>query len=250
MSWYCYAVAESAAENPAAGISGLRDRPVSAVSGAGLTALVSPVPDEEFGEAALQENLENLPWLEEIARAHNAVVDEASRRTGVLPLRMATIYRDEHRVREMLDDHAAQFSEALRRVRDHAEWGVKVFASLGGSPAPETPAEAPADGRSYLRQRLRQRQTRDARTNEVVGVAERIERELAELSADVHRHRNQDPALTGRADSNILNLACLVPDTGRERFLAELARLRQSGAAGIEVEVTGPWAPYSFAGIS
>lgn len=250
MSWYCYAVAEFSAENPVEGITGLRARPVSAISGAGLTALASPVPDEEFDEATLQENLENLPWLEEIARAHNAVVDEASRRTGVLPLRMATIYRDEQRVREMLAEHSTEFSEALRRVRDHAEWGVKVFASLGGSTAPETPAESPADGRSYLRQRLRQRQARDTRTNEAVSIAERIEGELSRLSADVHRHRNQDPALTGRSDSNILNLACLVPDTDREQFLARLAQLRHSDAAGIEVEVTGPWAPYSFAGIS
>ncbi|EFL09415.1 MULTISPECIES: GvpL/GvpF family gas vesicle protein [Actinomycetes] len=248
MSWYCYAVAEFAADNPVCGLAGLRGSPVSAVSGTGLTALASPVPDEEFSESALQENLENLPWLEEIARAHNAVVAEASRRTCVLPLRMATIYRDEDRVREMLAEHSAQFSAALRRVRDHAEWGVKVFASL--SPREEAPAESPADGRSYLRQRLRQRQTRDARTNEAVEVAERIERELAQLSADIHRHRVQDPALTGRADRNILNLACLVPDTGRDRFLSQLAELRHSDVAGIEVEVTGPWAPYSFAGIS
>ncbi|WP_162834698.1 GvpL/GvpF family gas vesicle protein [Amycolatopsis circi] len=250
MSWYCYAVAEFAEENPVAGMTGLRDRPVSAISGTGLTALVSPVPEEEFDESALQANLEHLPWLEEIARAHNAVVDEASRRTGVLPLRMATIYRDEHRVREMLAEHSAQFSAALNRVRDHAEWGVKVFASIRDSGAPETPAEPPADGRSYLRQRLRQRQARDARTDEAASVAERIERELTQLSADIHRHRNQDPALTGRTDRNVLNLACLVPNTGREQFLAQIARLRQSEAAGIEVEVTGPWAPYSFAGIS
>lgn len=244
MSWYCYAVTEFAAENPAEGIAGLREQPVSAISEAGLTALASPAPDEGFDEASLQ----HLPWLEEIARAHNAVVDEASRRTSVLPLRMATIYRDEDRVREMLAEHSAQFSEALRRVRDHAEWGVKVFASLRA--AEEPAAESPADGRSYLRQRLRQRQARDTRTNEALAVAERIERELAELSADLHRHRTQDPALTGRADRNILNLACLVPDAGRERFLERLADLRQSEVAGVEVEVTGPWAPYSFAGIS
>lgn len=244
MSWYCYAVAEFAPGNPAEGLTGLRDRPVSAISEAGLTALVSPVPDEEFGETVLQANLERLPWLEEIARAHNAVVDEASRRAGVLPLRMATIYRDQHRVREMLAEHSAHFAEALRRVRDHAEWGVKVFASLGSS----AEEEEPADGRSYLRQRLRQRKARDARTDEAAGVAERIERELAQLSAEIHRHRNQDPALTGREDSNILNLACLVPDSSRERFLARIEELPE--AAGIVVEVTGPWAPYSFAGIS
>ncbi|GAA1031381.1 MULTISPECIES: GvpL/GvpF family gas vesicle protein [Amycolatopsis] len=246
MSWYCYAVAEFAPENPAKGVTGLRACPVSALSAAGLTALVSPVPDEEFDDTVLQANLEHLPWLEEIARAHHAVVDEASRRTGVLPLRMATIYRDEHRVREMLAEHSAKFIEALRRVRNHAEWGVKVFAALRNAPE----EEEPADGRSYLRQRIRQRKARDAGTDEAIGVAERIERELRQLSAEIHRHRNQDPALTGRADRNILNLACLVPDTSRDRFLARIEQLRQPAEAGIVVEVTGPWAPYSFAGIS
>lgn len=148
MSWYCYAVAESAAENAAEGITGLRDRPVSVISGAGLTALASPVPDEEFDENALQENLENLPWLEEIARAHNAVVDEASRRAGVLPLRLATIYRDENRVREMLAEHSAQFSAALQRVRDHAEWGSRSSprSAKQETPPKHLPTDVPICG--------------------------------------------------------------------------------------------------------
>ncbi|MBB4686243.1 GvpL/GvpF family gas vesicle protein [Amycolatopsis jiangsuensis] len=244
MSWYCYAVTDLAPDGLLDGVTGLRGHPVGTLSGAGLTVVVSRVPDEDFSETTLQHKLENLAWLEEVARAHNDVVNEASRRASVLPLRLATIYHDEDRVRDMLDTHATQLSAALQRTRGSSEWGVKVFAPHPDS-ASEPPAEVPSDGRSYLRQRLRQRQARDTRTRDAADVAESVERELARIAVHLHRHRNQDAALSGRAGSNVLNLACLVPHEDRDRFLARARQLPD--APGFDVEVTGPWAPYSFA---
>ncbi len=48
------------------------------------------------------------------------------------------------------------------------------------------------------------------------------------------------------AGENVFNDAFLVPRGRGEAFRAEAARAGQ-GLAGIRVEVTGPWAPYSFA---
>lgn len=44
----------------------------------------------------------------------------------------------------------------------------------------------------------------------------------------------------------MFNDAFLVPRGRGEAFRTEVARVGQ-GLAGIRVEVTGPWAPYSFA---
>ena len=63
-----------------------------ALTCSGLTALVSNVSLAEFGEAALRESLENLAWLDEVARLHHYVIDAAARLFPLLPVRLATVY--------------------------------------------------------------------------------------------------------------------------------------------------------------
>ncbi|NSC23827.1 hypothetical protein FM076_22790, partial [Streptomyces albus subsp. chlorinus] len=58
--------------------------------------------------------------------------------------------------------------------------------------------------------------------------------------------RAHDPALSGRGPQ-LLNAAYLVAE-GREAEVREaVRRLRESpGCRAVEVELTGPWVPYSF----
>ena len=69
---------------------------------------------------------------------------------------------------------------------------------------------------------------------------------IASRYASQHvRHPVQRGALTGPAE-NVLNDAYLVPDSYAEPFRAAIEEA-VGGFTGIRVEVTGPWAPYSFA---
>lgn len=126
--------------------SGVDGHGVRLVAAGGLVALVSAVPEAAFDEAALQRRLEDLDLLEELARAHHAVVDAAFARAVVLPFRLATVYRDEDRVAEVLGGHRERFTELLGWLDGHVELGVKVHAdpesaaSLAG-PRPRSPAE-------------------------------------------------------------------------------------------------------------
>jgi len=63
------------------------------------------------------------------------------------------------------------------------------------------------------------------------------------LAADSRVYPLQDPRLTGRREEMILNVAYLVDEAGA----AALAQ-RVDAATGNELrlELTGPWAPYSF----
>src|SRR5580700_10883097 len=58
----------------------------------GMVALVSDVSLAEFGETALRENLNDLDWLDEVAREHHYVIDAAARLFPLLPVRLATVY--------------------------------------------------------------------------------------------------------------------------------------------------------------
>src|SRR5258707_13136802 len=53
------------------GLAGVAGAPVRLVDADGLTAVVSDVTLEDFGEGALRRNLEDMAWLEAVARAHH-----------------------------------------------------------------------------------------------------------------------------------------------------------------------------------
>ncbi|MEV5342252.1 GvpL/GvpF family gas vesicle protein [Streptomyces sp. NPDC052676] len=250
---YAYAVVRSSATAAPAALSGVRGvagAPVTLVRAGPVAAAVSPVPADEFSETALTARLEDLDWLEATARAHHVVVDALAAHTTVLPLRLATVYRDDARVERMLNARERDFTSLLDRLDGHLEWGVKVYAEADPAPPPEqdAPAGEPGSGRAYLRRRRQQYRTRE----DVWRAAEEAARRTAELArglaVDRARHRPQQgdlAAVPGRHVANVANDAYLVP-----RHLAEEFRERMRHAAddlpGVRVEVTGPWAPYSF----
>uniref|UniRef100_UPI001FC8FDBF GvpL/GvpF family gas vesicle protein n=1 Tax=Streptomyces rhizosphaericus TaxID=114699 RepID=UPI001FC8FDBF len=127
---YAYAVLRPTPEaaQAVATLRGVADEQVGLVETDDLAAAVGPVPAEEFEEGALRAGLEELPRLEALARGHHGVVAGLAPLGAVLPLRLATVYRDEDRVRRVLQERRDQFLPLLERLAGHVEWGVKVYA--------------------------------------------------------------------------------------------------------------------------
>ena len=108
-----------------------RDQRVFLLEGNELAAIVSSVSLEEFGEEQLRENLNEVAWLEDKARAHESVLEDLIASATVVPTRLCTIFRDEKQVREMMAREGPALVEALDRLEGKSEWGVKVFAEPG-----------------------------------------------------------------------------------------------------------------------
>src|SRR5207237_5682658 len=102
--------------------------PAMLIEHGGLAAIASRVSLSEFGEEQLHENLNDVRWLEDKARAHEDVLDAALQLATVVPMRLCTIYSSEEQVREMLDRERALLLDALERLEGKAEWGVKLIA--------------------------------------------------------------------------------------------------------------------------
>ncbi|MFY0512939.1 GvpL/GvpF family gas vesicle protein [Streptomyces anulatus] len=248
---YVYAVGREvpALDGLAARLPGVDGRPLRSVGGGGLCALVSPVPADTFSEQGLTAQMEDLDRLEAVARAHHAVVDAAFAETSVLPMRLATVYLDDTRVADMLVRQRSEFQELLGRLEGHVELGVKVYAdprtAAATAPVSATPSGGGA-GRAYLRQR--QAQQRDSQ--DVYRAASELAARAARLAEGVAAsravHRPQQGQLAVRAGVNVANEAYLVPREHAARLHRAFSALAE-GAPGVSIEVTGPWAPYSFA---
>src|SRR5215210_5041872 len=128
---YVYCVGESAtlapvfeAELPEA----IEDEyKLEAVEAAGLSAVVSAVPLDVYGEGALAERLSDATWTATRALRHERVAEHFARRAAVVPLRFGAIYLRREGVAAVLEGRAAQFREVLARLGGREEWGVNVY---------------------------------------------------------------------------------------------------------------------------
>jgi len=248
---YVYAVGRDtpALHGLASRLPGVDGRPLRPVGGGGLCALVSAVPADTFSERGLTAQMEDLDRLEAVARAHHAVVDAAFAEASVLPMRLATVYLDDARVADMLVRQRAEFQELLGRLEGQVELGVKVYADPRAAAPPEPPAGAPegaGSGRAYLRQRRAQQHSSQDAYRAASALAARAAQVAENLATSRAVHRPQPGQLASRPGVNVANEAYLVPREHTARLRQELSALAD-GAPGVSVEVTGPWAPYSFA---
>jgi hypothetical protein len=246
---------------PPASLAGVGGARVEVVGAGDLAAVVSEVPLDEFGDEALRANLNELPWLEATARAHETVVDAALAAATVVPMRLCTIFRDRAAVEDMLDRERESLAAALHRLRGSREWGVKVVADSRAAAAAGAESERVRDlrraldgmgeGAGYLASRRLER----AATEEADAQLERWTHEahaaLSEVALDSRANPPTSRELADYEGDMVLNGAYLVPDARAEEFRALVddlaARHRDHG---LRFELSGPWPAYNFSALA
>ena len=256
--YYVYGVAREEEAQLPEGVAGVdpSDSP-TLIEQAGLAAIVSRVSLAEFGEAQLHENLNDVDWLEDKARAHERVLDEALARMTVVPMRLCTIYRSASQVREMLSREHEVLVDALRRLKGKTEWGVKLLAdpqALEQAAAREAEARlredddsASSTGAAYMREKAREARVREAADQIAETWAQGAHERLAEAASEALLNPLQNPEVSGHAGEMLLNGVYLVDDEDEDRFRRVVDELSEEySRVSVKVELTGPWPPYNF----
>ncbi|MEU7722561.1 GvpL/GvpF family gas vesicle protein [Streptomyces tibetensis] len=243
---YVYAVCRPFGTPLQAQLTGVAGDPPRALTHHGLVAVVSHVPERDFAEEPLRRHLEDLDWLTETARAHQGVIDALTTVTTPLPLRLGTVFHDDSGVRTMMEAREEDFRRTLDRLEGRVEWGVKVYAESEPQESAPPPQKA-ASGRDYLRQRRMQTRSHEEMWQKAEVFSTRLHEELSAFAEDSRMHPPQNPALSKATGRNVLNAAYLVPRAHSEEFV-ELVDRTKGEVPGMRIELTGPWAAYSFAG--
>ncbi len=250
---WLYAVVHGLDQDRLGGVRGVGDEPVRTVAEGDLVAVVGTVDLREFGEEPLRQHLEDLAWLETVARTHHRVIDTVAAAGPTVPIQLATVYRDDARIGALLAERRADFTDALRRVAGHTEWGVKAFGDPDAfSAAPEsadTAAATGGPGTAYLQRRRAQRSARENALQRASALAEEIHRTLGDLATAARSHPARDTRLAGEQAWMVLNASYLVDDARTDEFNAAVERLA-SEHPDLRLAVSGPWPPYSFADAS
>ncbi|MCT9009218.1 GvpL/GvpF family gas vesicle protein [Streptomyces rhizosphaerihabitans] len=254
---YVFAVCRKPDLSAVVGLPGVTDQAsVSSLSLGALTAIVQTVRASDFTDEVWQARLSDQRELERYARAHHDVVAAVAARCPTVPLPMATLYHGEERAREALAKEADRFDAALKRIAHHAEWGVKVFVP----PCPQdetvptpvrhvTPTErsrpAPGAGLAYLNRKRGAQERRERIQDEALRTAEAVDTEVRGLATASRRLRpHAQPS--GEHRVQVLNATYLVSARRAEELAVLTRTLRER--TGVDIELSGPWVPYSFVG--
>ncbi len=250
---YLYAVSRGLRSEDVQDVAGLRDGELRIVDDAGLSAVVSDVDLDEFGDEGLRRNLEDLSWLEQVARVHDGVIQAVADRGVVAPMRLATVFLSDASVGERLRERGQALRRALDRVDGRMEWSVKVYISTDqASPAA---GEDAAEGRrsgdggagtAYLMRRRREMTRHEDALEAAAALGDSVHTELAGEVVASRRLPPQDRRLTGHEGTMVLNGAYLVDGSRAEDWRATVGRMVEDHP-GARIELQGPWPPYSFA---
>ncbi|WP_093772102.1 GvpL/GvpF family gas vesicle protein [Streptomyces sp. yr375] len=218
---YVYAVCRPLGAPLQADLSGVAGDPPRLLTHHGLIAVVSHVPERDFAQEPLRARLADLDWRTETARAHQQVIDALTAVTTPLPLRPATVFQDDSGVRVMMEEREDDFRDTLDRLAGRVEWGVKV---------------------SYA-------ETETVTATEAWEVEQRAARFAERLHTRLVAHADdaclRPPPPQSAQERNVLDAAYLVPRASSEEFVEIVDRAMEE-EAGMRVELTGPWAAYSF----
>jgi hypothetical protein len=260
-AFYVYCIAEigAAVELPADSLPAAieDDSKLEWVSVSALAALVSRVPRESYSEESLAEHLTDATWTAIRAMRHETVVEYVAKRTSVVPLRFGTIYLERHGIEQMLAEKSRELEEIIEHLRGREEWGVNVWcdrAVLMSSITSVSPvlrdlverAEQAPPGQSYLMQKKIEALKVDEARAVVNRIVEQVEEKLREQSDDARRLRILKVETTEHGELKA-KFAFLVKRSEFEGFRDAAERLAQENqAAGVRLELTGPWPVYNF----
>jgi hypothetical protein len=247
---YCVA---NAADAPRIELPGVSDG-VEWIEHAGLAAAVSRVSAHEFGEDVLPESLNDLAWLERVARAHEAVLERVGDETTIVPLRLCTIFADADGVRRMVEDHKPTLLRALSRLRGRQEWAVKLLVDrdkLEAACGVDEGTESAGSGTAYLLGRRTERDRRAAADRLARELAEDVHARIQDFAIDAVVNPPQRRELSGHVGEMLLNGAYLVERSSAGELSELAAQLEQRHeAVGVRIEVSGPLPPFNFASLA
>lgn len=250
-AWYVYGVVRNQEAPSPAELAGADDRrSLAAVTEGALAAVISRVPAGEFAEDELRARLNDMDWLETVARDHERVLDSICRRTTVIPMRLCTVYKTEVGVREMLLREADSLLEALEHLDGKTEWGVKLFFERRRASRSATQEQASGEslsGSAYMDGRRRERDRGRQLDERVEAVVAEIHERLDLLSEESTLNPPQRPEVSAHPGEMVLNGAYLLERQNESPFHEEAIALRSRFAGiGIELVLTGPWPAYNF----
>lgn len=213
----------------------------------GLWLVVADAPLNRYGGETINQKLSDLDWVSRAAIAHEAVVESFIGQRALLPMKLFTIFTTDDRALEQVRGDRRRVDAMVKRVANHAEWGVRVTLDRSSRRPPKKKAKPglKTSGAGYLSQKKAQR---DAAVELAEHARETVAQLYDRLGARSRLARRRGASeLPIEGGPLLIDAAFLVPRSRVTSFRALVTReARRLGRLGYHVTLSGPWPPYTF----
>jgi hypothetical protein len=236
MSVYVYAITKAAHPLDLDDVKGVGEEPAAlrAVSGSGLSAVVSEAP-------------EVLSVSRRDVEAHHEVQEQLWTDGAILPLGFGFVAEDESAVEALLQERAEAYSRRLDELAGRAEFNVKGVADedtllraiLEESPQARELNAAIREGGGTYEDRL-------ALGELVAQEVQGRQQAMGEEALAALRPYALAEQLSPASQQYFVNASFLVDDERSEEFAEAGGELAEALGEGVELRLRGPLPPYSF----
>lgn len=225
-----------------------------------IEAVITEVSRKEFDPKKIKSKLEDLKWAEEKIRNHEGVIEKAMKDSPVIPLKFLTLYETKESLGNVLEKQYKEFRKLLDRLKDKAEWGLKVYVidkerlieSLKKEDKEIVKLKAeisskPEGVKYFLEKKMNEK------------ILEKIDAQLDKHIKDIFEafapfsienpviNKLLPAELTNKGKEMILNVSYLISKEKVGEFQKRVARLHEYYfPKGLWLEYIGPWPPYGF----
>lgn len=246
---YLYCIAEGGV--PASlGRIGIEGTEVYSVPFKDLCAVVHDCPAEPYRS----ENQEKMvSW----AVMHQNVVEEAWKGSrSVIPVRFGTIVKGQlDGLRGWLNDNYEGLRKSIERFRDKEEYGIQVFwnadviaerlvDSIPELKGLKMETGASQGGAAYMHRQLFEKKLRQEMETEAGLRFKKLYYRIKERVEELNIEKTKE---TSKRAEMLMNLSCLVHRESAMDLIEELDMINNMD--NFSIRLTGPWPPYSFAGL-
>jgi len=262
---YLYCLREKIKNSPAISAKGIDGKgEVFVLPCRQLEAVVSRISMDEFGSEEIQRKArEDLNWIKEKGIAHEKVIEEAMTSDGkvlsVIPMRFGTIFEEEAKLKEIMNNAYLRIRKVLESIRDKQEWSVKLYLmdrkkleqaireKNEAIKEKEKELASLPEGMAFFMEEELKRLIAEEVDKELCNVITSLFGKLSARSVASSQSKILAMELTGRREPMVLNSAFLVSEQNVESFKKEVEELReQVRTRGFCLEYSGPWPAFNF----
>ena len=219
-------------------------------------ALYFLVEEQDFGEAQLSQNLKINQWVMEKAIWHQELLQDATDRAAVLPLKFGSVFRSKKSIEEMLlAQESTSFIPALKKIEGKEEWGFKLNCDMDllktnlNSNHPvlaqiNAKTKGASPGVAFLEKKKKEKIEPEIMKKEINGVRNRLYEELDNICTDLCQLK--EPETSTDTKTTVLNLALLIMKNHVGDFQSFVSKREKELTDGMEIAISGPWPPYNF----
>lgn len=223
-----------------------------------LCAVVSNVPELEFNEQALHQNVNDMEWLKLKVLLHEGVIESVMQHQTVVPFKFATIFRNQNSLTTCLEQNYNPLQTTLLNLKGREEWGVKVYCdrrklqfALVDEDEPvislDREIAAATPGKAFFLKKQREDLMRTEAERKLTDYSQDCFERLSEGSLKARLNTCSPGEVTPQKEEMILNAAFLIEALKHSVLMGAIYKLRADYEdKGLRFDCTGPWPPYNF----